>query len=905
TPTLFDVAAITGLLPIGDTYDPFKASDTIKFDFHNKSYSKYILENQKDDDEVSAEEHVAFLTLWLSQHVFCTQSLQVAKKYIPMAIQLHECQQFSFARLLLGCLYESMRDACEHIKRTCDGSTFLGAGLFWLLQLWLNATFPTELDLFLPEQFYAESSARQVEGTRLARLVLRIRGISYDAVFQQYFNTFLNLKEFKPSFAPFVDRPLGPHWFVHHFPPLPDSEELITNIWSAYLMSTVLSCRVGSTAGEFGLVGYFPNLVSRQFGLTQILPKSIYLEEREVCLGKYGMTEPQYHSFLKHFNKPSYELTPFEFAPSHACTREFSKWWSLHYEGRLVNRTVLLTAISDGFDSSILNKIKSKLNTRGSKSKAGSSSSNKPPLPPPKVELGVSIYLLLSFTPSMESSVLTFAMPFFHITSRKRLHPSEAPSSSKKQKPAPTAHSSAADKPTKDKKKKKKKDKKSSQLATSENQPSEVEAQKDTSTPPENPPPEHSEKKKKKKKKHRESPILTTAIEIPAVTTEAPQVLEATLDNQAQPQNSPQAIPQDNPSPSKMAKEVVEEPVAAQHETVLERAPSPQPAETAILTRSPSPKPTGSPHHGAEDSTLKPNNEEANFDQGPPHENPLPDQTQVLNANEPPINVQSGHNVEVDTEHKPTFDGEHSTTNQPQPSTSVSKPPPSIVLPAELARELKDLTPADALNKLLSSHGASNPNAEDKEDLLEQEQFDHELRFKREILEGDMLGLLERDSSIYFNIKALFNKLQNPRTNETTFLLVTQAEAYLEQFVSQSQLLTRTTELLTSQLFAQQRLFDHASSCNAEVTRVKAAFSDALHQIQLGAIAVEAHRAKIDELAREGIQHYSDGLAVQRQVERLTNDKEMLQLKLVSIRNQYYQFQAANRMPPPSSQQQP
>ncbi|PNX58825.1 hypothetical protein L195_g059381, partial [Trifolium pratense] len=41
------------------------------------------------------------------------------------------------------------------------------------------------------------------------------------------------------------------------------------------------------------------------------------------------------------------------------------------------------------------------------------------------------------------------------------------------------------------------------------------------------------------------------------------------------PQNPSQAVPQDNPSPSQVAKEVVEEPVAAQHETVLERTPSP------------------------------------------------------------------------------------------------------------------------------------------------------------------------------------------------------------------------------------------------------------------------------------------------------------------------------------------
>ncbi|PNX65429.1 hypothetical protein L195_g054532, partial [Trifolium pratense] len=182
-----------------------------------------------------------------------------------------------------------------------------------------------------------------------------------------------------------------------------------------------------------------------------------------------------------------------------------------------------------------------------------------------------------------------------------------------------------------------------------------------------------------------------------------------------------------------------------------------------------------------------------------------------------------------------TFDSDdsdsHTGDSFDEEGTSVSKPPPTVVLPAELAKELKDLTPADALNKLLSSHGASSSTAEDKEDLLEQEQFGHEIRFRREILNGDMLGLLERDSSIYYNIKALFHKLQNPMTNEAMFLLVTQAEAYLEQFVSQTQLLARTNELLTSQLSAQQHHFEQASSCNAEVTRIKAASSEALEQL--------------------------------------------------------------------------
>ena len=56
----------------------------------------------------------------------------------------------------------------------------------------------------------------------------------------------------------------------------------------------------------------------------------------------------------------------------------------------------------------------------------------------------------------------------------------------------------------------------------------------------------------------------------------------------------------------------------------------------------------------------------------------------------------------------------------------------------------------------------------------------NEQRFRREIIEGDMLRLVESNATIYFNIKALFDKLQNPRTNEATFLLVTQAETFLE-----------------------------------------------------------------------------------------------------------------------------
>jgi hypothetical protein len=178
TPTLFDVAAITGLSPIGDTYDPAKASQNISFDPTEKTFQKYIQENHEvGEEEVSDIEHVAFLTLWLPHYIFCSKSLQVAKKFIPMAIQIHEGQQFGLGRLILGSLYESMQSLSENLKKTGDGSTFLAAGPFWLLQLWLNATFEKELELFLPGDYEVEARRRQVEGTRLVRLMPLPRGL--------------------------------------------------------------------------------------------------------------------------------------------------------------------------------------------------------------------------------------------------------------------------------------------------------------------------------------------------------------------------------------------------------------------------------------------------------------------------------------------------------------------------------------------------------------------------------------------------------------------------------------------------------------------------------------------------------------------------------------------------------
>jgi hypothetical protein len=119
TPTLFGVAAITGLSPVGETYDLVKTNQSIEFDYKEKTFQKYIQENHRvGEEEVFDIEHIAFLTLWLSHYVLCSKSLKVAKKFIPMAIQLHLGQQFGLGRLILGCLYESMQSLSANLKKT-------------------------------------------------------------------------------------------------------------------------------------------------------------------------------------------------------------------------------------------------------------------------------------------------------------------------------------------------------------------------------------------------------------------------------------------------------------------------------------------------------------------------------------------------------------------------------------------------------------------------------------------------------------------------------------------------------------------------------------------------------------------------------------------------------------------
>jgi hypothetical protein len=153
-----------------------------------------------------------------------------------------------------------------------------------------------------------------------------------------------------PSHAPFVERKYEAAWFVEDFPAFdPDNEEEVNEVWRAYLEQTVLSCRIGGNSNQYGLVGYQPNCVARQFGMSQIRPKSFFEKPDRMVLGT-GITEKTYKKYMRMIESYEYTFKPFEYKPSFYCTDSFSTWWNdYYYRHSIGNAEQMLGMVESGF----------------------------------------------------------------------------------------------------------------------------------------------------------------------------------------------------------------------------------------------------------------------------------------------------------------------------------------------------------------------------------------------------------------------------------------------------------------------------------------------------------------------------------------------------------------------------
>jgi hypothetical protein len=267
---------------------------------------------------------------------------------------LHQGLDVALGRFILASLYDSLGQASDMLKKIDKGSQLAFSGPIWLLQLWLNATFESNFKLFLPTHMESSVALRQSEGARLALLRYRETNLTTRQLFLHYFKTLLEFDEITPKNTPFVKRTVGPDWFRRPFPATnPNEEEDTNNIWTMFLNPTILSFRQGVERRHLGLVGYQPNLVARQFGLSQFRPKSLFKNKDEIVLGNSGMSVEYFERRLKLAeDRMPYKLTPIASEFSQFCTYEFATWWSLHYEKHAKhNDEVLLQAIEAGFDA--------------------------------------------------------------------------------------------------------------------------------------------------------------------------------------------------------------------------------------------------------------------------------------------------------------------------------------------------------------------------------------------------------------------------------------------------------------------------------------------------------------------------------------------------------------------------
>jgi hypothetical protein len=102
TPTLLDVAGLTGLKPTGQTFNPNKHHSELSFDFTRPAYGNFILDHHDTSSaKVIDLEHIAFFNYWLFMFIFCSRSIQIPKKFITLAIQLHEGRDICLGKLIL------------------------------------------------------------------------------------------------------------------------------------------------------------------------------------------------------------------------------------------------------------------------------------------------------------------------------------------------------------------------------------------------------------------------------------------------------------------------------------------------------------------------------------------------------------------------------------------------------------------------------------------------------------------------------------------------------------------------------------------------------------------------------------------------------------------------------------
>lgn len=91
----------------------------------------------------------------------------------------------------------------------------------------------------------------------------------------------------------------------------------------------LLSFKIEVGPKGYGFMRYQPNLVARQFGLNQMLPKPLVSHSTDIVWSGRSLNFDDHKSCL-HFHKSTqrFELPVFKFQQSFLTTVDFDEWWA-------------------------------------------------------------------------------------------------------------------------------------------------------------------------------------------------------------------------------------------------------------------------------------------------------------------------------------------------------------------------------------------------------------------------------------------------------------------------------------------------------------------------------------------------------------------------------------------------
>lgn len=134
--------------------------------------------------------------------------------------------------------------------------------------------------------------------------------------------------------APFVDRYVDPSWFRNRFHGVTPSVAAMSNsIWAYFLTLTLLSTWIETGTTCFRFIIYQYNSVARQFGFSQMLPKSLCTWENDICWSERKFSAQEYRDCMAFVRQQVLELPTSHLQISFYPTIEFDNWWLNYFQG--------------------------------------------------------------------------------------------------------------------------------------------------------------------------------------------------------------------------------------------------------------------------------------------------------------------------------------------------------------------------------------------------------------------------------------------------------------------------------------------------------------------------------------------------------------------------------------------